>query len=117
MQRYKSTGLSLPYKLLKDIDSERGDIPRSRFLLRLIVKAYEERQSGATKESGDKFEESFSDLLSGSLDDLSERNRGDSSSLSSKVNKSSHKIAKSKQGSLNIRFPGLSSSESRTPQQ
>jgi hypothetical protein len=80
MQRYKSTGLSLPYKLLKDIDNERGDIPRSRFLLRLIVKAYGGRQNGS------KFEESLSDLPSGSLDDLSERDGGDSSP-SSRENK------------------------------
>jgi hypothetical protein len=44
MLQYKSTGLSLPSELLAKIDTERGDIPRSRFLLRLIVEAYEERQ-------------------------------------------------------------------------
>ena len=107
MQRYKSTGLSLPFKLLEDIDSERGDIPRSRFLLRLIVKAYGERQIRATNSS--KFEESFSDLLS-ERDDSSPSSRKDKS-------ESGHKIAKSKQGSLDIRFPPLPSSESRTPQQ
>ena len=112
MQRYKSTGLSLPYKLLKDIDSERGDIPRSRFLLRLIVKAYGERQRGATKESSSKIEETFSDLPSGSLDDLSERN-----GFRENKGESDHKVTKSKQGSLDIRFRGLPSSESRTPQQ
>lgn len=41
MLRYKSTGISLPSELLKKIDTERGDISRSRFLLRLIEKAYD----------------------------------------------------------------------------
>ena len=44
MQRYKSAGLSLPSELLRRIDSERGDIPRSRFLLRLIEMRYKNGQ-------------------------------------------------------------------------
>jgi hypothetical protein len=40
MQRHKPTGLSIPKELLCKIDSERGDISRSRFLLRLIERAY-----------------------------------------------------------------------------
>jgi len=40
MKRYISTGLSLPTELMQKIDSERGDIPRSRFLVRLLQKAY-----------------------------------------------------------------------------
>lgn len=40
MQRYKCTGLSLPAELLRRIDLDRGDIPRSRFLLRLLEKVY-----------------------------------------------------------------------------
>ena len=44
MLRYKSTGLSIPNELLTRIDSERGDIPRSRFLLRLIERAYRDEQ-------------------------------------------------------------------------
>jgi len=44
MKRYKSTGLSLPAELMEMMDSERGDVPRSRFLLRLIEKAYEKNQ-------------------------------------------------------------------------
>jgi metal-responsive CopG/Arc/MetJ family transcriptional regulator len=44
MKCCKSTGLSLPTELMKKIDSERGDISRSRFLLRLIEKAYEKEQ-------------------------------------------------------------------------
>lgn len=42
MQRYQSTGLSLPAKLMQKIDNDRGDISRSRFLLRLIERGYKE---------------------------------------------------------------------------
>lgn len=38
MQRHKATGISFPDQLLKEIDSERGDISRSRYLLRLLEK-------------------------------------------------------------------------------
>ncbi|HZI70842.1 MAG TPA: hypothetical protein VFD60_06740 [Nitrososphaeraceae archaeon] len=44
MKRYQSTGLSLPVGLMQKIDLDRGDVSRSRFLLRLIERAYEERQ-------------------------------------------------------------------------
>jgi hypothetical protein len=40
MKRYISTGLSLPKELIERIDAERGDIPRSRFLLRILEKVY-----------------------------------------------------------------------------
>lgn len=40
MKRCISTGLSLPTDLMKKIDAERGDVPRSRFLLRLLEKTY-----------------------------------------------------------------------------
>jgi metal-responsive CopG/Arc/MetJ family transcriptional regulator len=36
LQRSKGVGISLPKELMAQIDSERGDISRSRFLLRLI---------------------------------------------------------------------------------
>jgi metal-responsive CopG/Arc/MetJ family transcriptional regulator len=43
--------LSLPDKVLQNIDHDRGDIARSRFVMRLIEKAYqlrdEEPQQGA----------------------------------------------------------------------
>ena len=35
-----SFGMSLPKDLLKKIDTERGDIPRTRFILRVLEKAY-----------------------------------------------------------------------------
>lgn len=49
MKCCKSTGLSLPTELMERIDSERGDVPRSRFLLRLIEKAYEKDQRDTCK--------------------------------------------------------------------
>ena len=44
MQKCKSMGLSLPRELMLKIDGDRGDVSRSRFLLRLIEKAYENEQ-------------------------------------------------------------------------
>ncbi|MGH9982636.1 MAG: hypothetical protein ACRD8W_01620 [Nitrososphaeraceae archaeon] len=44
MSRYKSTGLSLPAEVMEKIDNERGDVSRSRFVLRLIERAYEHTQ-------------------------------------------------------------------------
>jgi hypothetical protein len=40
MKHSTSTGLSLPTKLVRKIDSERGDISRSRYILRLLEKLY-----------------------------------------------------------------------------
>jgi hypothetical protein len=40
MQVSQSVGISLPVSLLKRIDNERGDIPRSRFLLRILQKSH-----------------------------------------------------------------------------
>jgi hypothetical protein len=36
----KPTGFSLPIELVDRIDRERGDIPRSKFVLRLLEKYY-----------------------------------------------------------------------------
>ena len=41
MQKHKSIGLSLPIEVMARIDSERGDVSRSRYLYRLIEKAYQ----------------------------------------------------------------------------
>jgi len=46
MKKFKSTGLSLPEEFLEKIDRDRGDISRSRYLLKLIVKAYGENLNG-----------------------------------------------------------------------
>jgi hypothetical protein len=35
-----STGLSLPIKLMRKIDMERGDVSRSKYLLRILEKKY-----------------------------------------------------------------------------
>ena len=45
MQRHKATALSIPIELMHRIDAERGDVSRSRYLLRLLEKAYEEKQT------------------------------------------------------------------------
>ncbi len=34
------TGLSLPIELMRQIDSERGDIPRSRYVLRILQREH-----------------------------------------------------------------------------
>jgi metal-responsive CopG/Arc/MetJ family transcriptional regulator len=36
MQSSTSVGISLPKKIMSEIDTERGDVSRSRFLLRLL---------------------------------------------------------------------------------
>ena len=41
MQKCKSTGLSLPQELFEIVEAKRGDISRSRFLLRIIEKTLE----------------------------------------------------------------------------
>jgi len=46
MKKFKSTGLSLPKEFLEKIDRDRGDISRSRFVFKLIVKAYGENLNG-----------------------------------------------------------------------
>ncbi len=40
MQNKIAVGISLPAKLMKKIDVERGDIPRSRYVLRMLEKQY-----------------------------------------------------------------------------
>jgi len=40
MQNYIAVGISLPRKIMKKIDVERGDISRSRYLLRLLERTY-----------------------------------------------------------------------------
>ena len=39
MKKFAPTGLSLPMKLMNEIDGQRGDVPRSRYILKLIQKA------------------------------------------------------------------------------
>jgi hypothetical protein len=39
-KKYKISGISLPKSILSKIDRDRGPIPRSRYLLKLIEIAY-----------------------------------------------------------------------------
>jgi hypothetical protein len=41
MQRYRAIGLSIPKEFMQIIDAERGDISRSRYLLRMLERAHE----------------------------------------------------------------------------
>ncbi len=54
MQVSQSVGISLPVSLLKRIDSERGDIPRSRFFLRMIESSYDDYLSDDLNEVKNK---------------------------------------------------------------
>ncbi len=40
MQRSIAIGISLPKKVMEKIDVDRGDIPRSRYVLRILEKQY-----------------------------------------------------------------------------
>lgn len=40
MQRHKTAGISIPAELMQRIDNERGDISRSRFVLRLLATGF-----------------------------------------------------------------------------
>jgi len=44
MQNKIAMGISFPKKMIKTIDRERGDISRSRFVLRLLEQVYEEKK-------------------------------------------------------------------------
>lgn len=45
----KSVGTSIPAEMLKRIDHERGDISRSRYIFRLLEKAYRVQKKGETQ--------------------------------------------------------------------
>jgi hypothetical protein len=49
MQNKIAVGISLPTKLMKKIDTDRGDIPRSRYVLRILERQYVFKQ---TREKG-----------------------------------------------------------------
>jgi hypothetical protein len=40
MQKYNSVGISIPTDILLIIDKERGDISRSRYILRILQKTF-----------------------------------------------------------------------------
>lgn len=41
MQNKIGTGISFPKKIIENIDRDRGDVSRSRFVLRLLEQVYE----------------------------------------------------------------------------
>ena len=44
MQASTAVGISLPAKIIKKIDAERGDVSRSHYVLKMIKKFYETEQ-------------------------------------------------------------------------
>jgi hypothetical protein len=44
MRRYIPTGLSLPVEIVQRIEKDRGEVSRSRYLLRIIEKFYDENK-------------------------------------------------------------------------
>lgn len=53
MQKYKSTGISLRKEILSKMDSERGDISRSRFLQKILENYYNLAQEPQEIKKGD----------------------------------------------------------------
>jgi metal-responsive CopG/Arc/MetJ family transcriptional regulator len=41
MRKFTSVGLSLPIELAQKVDSDRGEVTRSRFLTKIVRKYYE----------------------------------------------------------------------------
>ncbi len=48
-----SVGISFPKKILTRIDSERGDVPRSRYLLRVIENLLQSKDNKECKQNCD----------------------------------------------------------------
>jgi len=53
MTTSKPIGISLPKDIIKKIDIERQDIPRSKYLLRIIEKLYQKKETKKTNDSLD----------------------------------------------------------------
>ncbi len=51
MQKYSSTGISFPNEVLLKIDAKRGDISRSRYILRQLEKVMQAGASPQTPQS------------------------------------------------------------------
>jgi hypothetical protein len=43
MAKVHSVGVSLPTKIISKVDAERGDVPRSRYILRVLQDTYSKR--------------------------------------------------------------------------
>jgi hypothetical protein len=64
MKHYKATGLSLPIELLKEIDENRGDIPRSRYLLKMLDKIQIVEKEKSLKNKQDSLDRRIQSLQS-----------------------------------------------------
>jgi hypothetical protein len=53
MQKIISVGISFPKNILAKIDSERGDVPRSRYLLRVLENALQSEEKVESKKHYD----------------------------------------------------------------
>ena len=53
MTTSKPIGISLPKEIIKKIDIERQDIPRSKYLLRIIEKLYQKKETKSNNDSLD----------------------------------------------------------------
>ena len=60
---FTSTGISFPVDILRMLDDERGDIPRSRFLIRMIEEKYRKNTNKEKYNSSDNRLENPSDEL------------------------------------------------------
>ena len=54
MKTVKVTGFSIPLMLLQTIDDKRGDVPRSRFVSRLIADKFREFESSDITTGGEQ---------------------------------------------------------------
>jgi hypothetical protein len=64
MQYYISVGISLPKKIVTKIDYERGDIPRSRYVLRIIEKLYKRGDDSEKRDRACSLDRRFETLQS-----------------------------------------------------
>lgn len=63
MQQSIAVGISLPKEIMSKIDSERGDVPRSRYLLRIVEKLYLDKKS-VKNSNQDPLDRGFASLQS-----------------------------------------------------
>jgi hypothetical protein len=50
MRKTVTSGVSLPSELIHRIDKDRGDIPRSKYLLRILQKSYDSQANQKEEE-------------------------------------------------------------------
>jgi hypothetical protein len=63
MQQSIAVGISLPKEIMSKMDSERGDVPRSRYLLRILEKLYLNKKS-VKNSNQDPLDRGFASLQS-----------------------------------------------------